>query len=172
MLDDFYTTVAQASFTLLALWWVLLQIRHDEWMEDQAYRRSVYDVSLYFLLPGMMSLASLLAVQETSIWRVSFALFGVVGFAESLWLFARRGTLRTAAALFRAADVLSLLLYALAFLVAVWKELPQELGLGLRPLEVEGLVVTTLLLLGVTLAAAIFVRTGPHLAKSGEPRGR
>jgi hypothetical protein len=50
--------VAQASFTLLALWWVLLQIRHDEWFADTAYRRRAYDVSLYFLLPGIMSLGS------------------------------------------------------------------------------------------------------------------
>lgn len=172
MLDDFYTTVAQASFTLLALWWVLLQIRHDEWMEDVAYRRSVYDVSFFFLLPGMMSLASLLAVQETSIWRVSFAVFGLVGLAESVWLFARRGTPRAAGAVFRIGDVVSIALYALAFLVAVWKELPDELGLGLRPLEVEGLVVTTLLLLGVTLAAVIFVSTGPHRARAAEPPSR
>ena len=34
MLDSFYSTLAQASFTLLALWWVLLQIRHDEWIAD------------------------------------------------------------------------------------------------------------------------------------------
>src|SRR5688572_12185224 len=60
MLESFYSTVAQASFTLLGLWWVLLQIRHDEWIGDAPYRQSVYDISFYFLLLGMMSLASLL----------------------------------------------------------------------------------------------------------------
>jgi hypothetical protein len=169
MLDTFYTTVAQASFTLLALWWVLLQIRHDEWFVDAPYRRSVYDVSLYFLLPGMMSLASLLAVQETSIWRASFAVFGIVGAIESAFLMARRGPMRAARPLMRAGDVLSLLLYGLVALVALWKELPAELGIDLRPLEVEGLLVAALLLLGITLAAAIFVSTGPHVARADEP---
>jgi hypothetical protein len=169
MLDTFYTTVAQASFTLLALWWVLLQIRHDEWISDAPYRRSVYDVSLYFLLPGMMSLASLLAVQETSIWRWSFAVFGIVGAVESVLLIARRGALRAAGPLVRTADVLSVLLYGLAAVVAIWEDLPEELGIGLRPLELEGLFVAALLLLGVTLAAAIFVSTGPHVARPDEP---
>jgi hypothetical protein len=169
MLDTFYTTVAQASFTLLALWWVLLQIRHDEWINDAPYRRSVYDVSLYFLLPGMMSLASLLAVEDTWVWRASFVVFGTIGAVESVLLMARRGTLRGARPLVRAADLLSVLLYGLVALVAIWEELPGELGIDLEALQVEGLFVAALLLLGVTLAAAIFVSTGPHAGRRDEP---
>ena len=170
MLDTFYTTVAQASFTLLALWWVLLQIRHDEWIRDAPYRRSVYDVSLYFLLPGMMSLASLLAVNDTWVWRASFIVFGSVGIVESLLLMARRGKLRAAGALVRAADLVSVALYGLVVLVAIWEELPDELGIDLKPLQVEGLFVTGLLLLGVTLAAMLFVSTGPQAARDDAPR--
>jgi hypothetical protein len=169
MLDSFYTTVAQASFTLLALWWVLLQIRHDEWFGDAAYRRSIYDVSLYFLLPGMMSLASLLAVETNWIWRASFAVFGAIGLAESVLLIARRGELRAAASLVRAADLVSVLLYGLVVLVAIWEKLPEDLGIEMRPLEMEGLLVSGLLLLGITLAATIFVSTGPHIAGRNEP---
>jgi hypothetical protein len=110
MLDQFYATVAQASFTLLALYWVLLQLRHDEWFGDHAYRRSAYDVSLYFLLPGMMSLLSLLAVEEPRIWRVSFVVFGVVGALESVFVMLRRGRLQTADLLVRLADVVSIAL--------------------------------------------------------------
>jgi hypothetical protein len=169
MLESFYATVAQASFTLLALWWVLLQIRHDEWIADASYRRSVYDVSLYFLLPGMMSLGSLIAIQEASIWRVSFAVFGCVGVAESVLLRARPGALRAAMPLVRAADLLSALLYGLVALVAIWESLPDELGIGLQPLELEGLFIAALLLLGITLAALVFASTGPHVARSDEP---
>ena len=164
MLDQFYTTVAQASFTLLALWWVLLQIRHDEWFGDSAYRRSVYDVSFYFLLPGMMSLASLLAVQNADIWRVSFAVFGVIGLVESVMLMARRGTLRSARPLVRTADLLSVVLYALTVIVAVWDDVTNELDIGLRPLELEGIFVTALLMIGITLAGTIFISTGPGAA--------
>jgi hypothetical protein len=166
VLESFYTTVAQASFTLLALWWVLLQIRHDEWIHDLAYRRSIYDVSLYFLLPGMMSLASLLAVEEATIWRASFAVFGIIGAVESAWFIAGRGRMRTAAPFVRVTDVLSVALYALVALVAVWETLPDDLGIGLRPLELEGLLVTGLLFIGITLAGVIFISTGPHTQRS------
>ena len=169
MLESFYTTVAQASFTLLALWWVLLQIRHDEWINDVAYRRSIYDVSLYFLLPGMMSLGSLLAVQEAWIWRANFAVFGTIGAVESAWLIGGRGRMRTAAPFVRMTDVLSVALYGLVALVAVWENLPDDLGIGLRSLELEGFLVGGLLLIGITLAAVIFVSSGPHTQGANRP---
>jgi hypothetical protein len=53
--------------------------------------------------------------------------------------------------------------------VAIWLGLPEKLGLDLRPLEAEGLLIATLLLLGVALAAAIFVSTGPHLERADDP---
>lgn len=55
MFDSFYSTVAQASFTLLGLWWVVLQIRYGPWMRNPGVRRAVYDISLYFLLPSERS---------------------------------------------------------------------------------------------------------------------
>ena len=161
-MDQFYSTVAQTSFTLLALYWVLLQLRHDEWFGNPAYRRSAYDVSLYFLLPGMMSLLSLLAVSEPNVWRVSFVLFGTIGVVESVLVMSRRGELGAGDRLVRVADVASIALYALAILIALWRELPDKLGLDLRPLEVEGIVLAALLGLGVVLGAAMFVSTGPQ----------
>jgi hypothetical protein len=161
-LESFYATVAQSSFTLLALWWVLLQIRHDEWFGDAPYRRSVYDVSLYFLLPGMMSLGSLLAIEEAWIWRASFALFGTVGAVWSALLIQRRGSLGRAAPLVRVTDVLSVVVYSLVVVVALWEDLPEELGIGLSSLELEGAFVALLLVLGISLAAGIFVSAGPR----------
>jgi hypothetical protein len=168
VLENFYSTVAQASFTLLGLWWVLLQIRHDEWIADAPYRQSVYDISFYFLLLGMMSLASLLAVRETEIWRVSFAIFGIIGAIESALVIARRRSFRPGP-LVRVADWVSLLLYGLAALVAAWTDLPAELGIDLEALEVEGILVAALMLLGVTLAAGLFVTTGPGVERPRQP---
>ena len=168
MLDSFYTTAAQACFTLLALWWVLLQIRHDAWIADVAYRRTVYDVSFYFLLPGMMSLGSLLAVQQSSVWRASFALLGAVGIIESLILIAGRREMRGRGMLVESADWLSLVLYSLVVAVALWTGLPDDLGLGLQPLELEGILLAGLIFLGIALAAALFVTTGPHVHRADE----
>ena len=170
MLEGFYTTVAQASFTLLGLWWVLLQIRHDAWFADAAYRRTVYDVSMYFLLPAMMGLASLLATGQPSIWRVSFALLGAVGVLESVLSIAGQRSLHSRGALFTGADWLSLAIYALVVTVAVWEGLPALLGL--RALELEGILVTALIFVGVTLAAAMFVTTGPHVPRRDDPPPR
>lgn len=172
MLDAFYTTVAQASFTLLALWWVLLQIRHDQWMTDPYYRQGVYDISFYFLLAGMMSLTSLLAGDDTSVWEVSFAIFGIVGVIESVLVLRRRSGTRVAGPLMLAGDVLSVALYAMVALVAIWPGEPERLGIDLEPLKVEGILVAALILLGVVLASAIFMTTGPEDARAQERTSR
>jgi hypothetical protein len=127
----------------------------------------VYDVSLYFLLPGMMSLGSLLAVEEAWIWRANFALFGAIGLVWSILLIARRGRMQEAQSIVRAADLASVVLYGLVILVAVWETLPDDLGIDLKPLEAEGFFVTALLMIGITLAATIFVSTGPGASARG-----
>ena len=45
--QTFYTTVGSISFTLLGLWWVVVQSR-DAWRTDPARRRMAYAVSLHF----------------------------------------------------------------------------------------------------------------------------
>lgn len=171
MAQDFYATVAQASFTLLGLWWVLLQIRHDVWFGDVDLRRAAYDVSLYFLLPGMMGLGSLLAVQQPTVWRVVFAALGIVGVVESALVVAGLRVLRGRAPLVAVADWASLVVYALIVAVALRTRLPQDLGLGLRPLEAEGVLVGCLLLLGISLGGALFVTTGPGAEPGAERPG-
>jgi hypothetical protein len=166
MAQDFYATVAQASFTLLGLWWVLLQIRHDAWFADVDYRRAVYDISLYFLLPGMMGLGALLAAQEPAIWRGVFAVLGAVGVVESVLVVGGMRVLRARAVLVAVADWASLVAYALIVVVALSPQLPRNAGLGLRPLEATGILVALLLLLGIALAGVLFVTTGP----GAEPR--
>ena len=171
MLESFYTTVAQAAFTLLGLWWILVELRHDTWFREAAYRRTVYDVSCYFLFPAMMSLGALLAVQEPDVWRVSFVIMGILGLAESALVFAgdRRGE-RHNRALVAAADVVSLGIYGLIVVFALFTGLPDDIGLGLRALEVEGILVGTLLFLGVALAAAMFVTTPAATARDAAIR--
>ena len=34
MLQTFYSTTAQVSFTLLGLWWVVVQFKFDAWADD------------------------------------------------------------------------------------------------------------------------------------------
>jgi hypothetical protein len=161
MAQDFYATVAQVSFTLLGLWWVLLQIHYEAWFANVDYRRAVYDISLYFLLPGMMGLGAPLAAQQPAIWRGVFAVLGAVGVVESAFVVGGMRVLRARAAPVALADWASLVAYALIVVVALAPGLPRDVGLGLRRLEAEGILVALLLLLGIALACVLFVTTAP-----------
>jgi hypothetical protein len=109
----------------------------------------------------MMSLAALIAPGEEGLWRTGFIALGVVGAAESLMLAGKHAP-PGRDAVWLGADLLSVVLYALAALQGAWIGLPDDLGLGLRPLEVEGILVSLLLLLGVGLAGALFVTSAPR----------
>lgn len=157
VLKDFYATTAQASFTVLSVWWVILGLFQQQWLRDARQRLAVYDISLYFLLPGMMSLVSLLAVEVPEFWRVAFAAAGIVGAVESAVLPIRRRPHGSSRALLHVADWLSFGLYALIALVAIWPDSVAKAGIGLLPLEVEGSLIAGLLVLGFTLIWTMFV---------------
>ncbi|MGZ4393664.1 MAG: hypothetical protein ACXVRK_16350 [Gaiellaceae bacterium] len=158
MFQSFYSTVAQASFTLLGLWWVVLQIRYGPWMRDRRVRRAVYDISLYFLLPGMMSLMALLAADVSTIWRVSFATAGVVGTLEAILSIAGNRGHDSPSQIVDLGNWLSLVLYPAVAAIAIRRTIPHGIGIDLRPLEAEGILIGLLLALGVLLGAALFVK--------------
>src|SRR5215210_5466194 len=93
MLDTFYSTTAAIAFTLLGLWWVIVEFKHQEWMKNPSYRRLSYNISLYFILPGTMSLMSLLSTEAKFLWRIAFSTAGLLGLVETIYvLVATRGT--------------------------------------------------------------------------------
>jgi len=121
-------------------------------------RRAVYDISLYFLLPGMMSLFALLAADVSEIWRISFAVAGVVGALESaLSILHTRGH-DSPSRIIDLGNWVSLLLYPAVAAVAIRRTIPVEIGIQLSPLAAEGILVGLLLGLGVFLGAALFVK--------------
>jgi hypothetical protein len=170
-LKDFYATAAQACFTVLSVWWVILSLNFKEWVRDPHRRLMVYDVSLYFLLPGLMSLVSLLAIGVPEIWRVAFALAGIIGAIESVVLPIRRAPHGRAGAPVRAADWLSFVLFSLIALVAAAPSLVETVGIGLRPLELEGALISGILVIGFSLAWLMFVTaaTGEEQAADETP---
>jgi hypothetical protein len=169
MAQDFYATVAQVSFTLLGLWWVLLQIRYEAWFANVDYRRAVYDISLYFLLPGMMGLGALLAAQQPAIWRGVFAVLGAVGVVESAFVVGGMRVLRARAAPVALADWASLRGVRAHRGGRPCARAARDVGLGLRPLEAEGILVALLLLLGIALACVLFVTTAPEAKPPARP---
>lgn len=87
-LNDFYQAFSPACFALLGLWLVAVQLRINEWRNDPERKRRAYAVALSFVLPGMMSVFSLIDENTSTFWRASFA---TVAFGGALIIFAIRG---------------------------------------------------------------------------------
>ena len=157
--EVFYQTVAQLAFTLLGLWWLVLQTKYNEWIHSQTRRRMATNITLYFLLPGSMSLLALLATTSRLLWQVAFILAALIGAVATVFF------LRAAHAsqwrnpwslrIVTAASSLGLALYALVIVVALLPDLFR--AMGTTPLTVAGVAVTLLVIVGVTLAWTYFI---------------
>jgi hypothetical protein len=140
-LTAFYATVSGVGFTLLGLWWIVVD-KHPEWFERRDTALMAYVISLQFIIPATASLLSLVAAELPGLWRTVFAVLGLVGIAGAV-LVARvvRGTPGVSAA----ALLSALPVYVAMVIVAV---LP-PLDLGLTPLQLEALLVALMLVLGL-----------------------
>jgi hypothetical protein len=159
MVGELYKAVAQSAFALLGLWWVVVQFRHGEWIPERGARRGAYGVSLHFLIPAIISLMALAAPGHSAVWRIAFGTAGVLGLAEAVRRMAARVPVKPRGA--SIALVVLAFTYVLVALVAIDTSLPKDVGVRLRPLEVEGLLVSILLLAGVNLAWLAFTEPAP-----------
>jgi len=148
-MDTFYQTVSTFCFTLLGLWWGVLQLRHDEWTNDPLRRRLAHSVYLSFLIPGVMSLGSQIAADARWVWQLVFLVAAVFGVISTLF-FIRAFAAHAAPGLMRHARWLVLVLYVLSAVFAWFPEWAAPLGL--KPLQVEGIVLSLLVFLGVNFA--------------------
>jgi uncharacterized membrane protein len=160
--ETFYSAVGGISFTLLGLWLVVVAT-HREWQQLEARRLLAYAVSLHFLLPGMMSLLSLVAPDEPLIWRGVFALAGLAGIAGVV-LFRRAvvedlGTPRLVVVV----EWVVLPIYIVITILALAPTIPASLGMTLKPIQVEAILVSLLIFFGAQAAWILMVeptRTG------------
>jgi hypothetical protein len=148
-IDEFYRSVATVSFTLMGLWWVVVNARYKEGEGDMRRRRHAYGIVLFFLLPGLMSLISSIDSELTTLWRVAFGICGAVVILE-LVLFLLAGGAPTPAAM--VLRVGGLVVYVLIVAFAIRPELSADLSLGLDPREAEAVLLGLLLLVGANLA--------------------
>lgn len=155
-IQTFYTTVSSISFTLLGLWWVVVQ-SHDEWRANPARRRMAYAVSLHFLLPGAMSVLSLVAPDVALMWRVTFGAAGILGIIGAITVLRTLREEYDAPRLVRVIEWIAIPAYAIVTIVAFAPELVGNLGLGLTPLQVEGFTLAVLVFLGVQMAWILMV---------------
>jgi hypothetical protein len=151
----FYATTSAVSFTLLGFWWVVVQFRHDEMTRDPGRRRLAFVVSLHFILPGLMSLGALLTADDVLVWRLTFGLAGIAGMIAVL--IAARGISEPTGAIAAIGRLewIAFPLYIILTVVAFRPELIREYT-ALEPLQVEGVVMTLLVALGIVFAWALF----------------
>jgi hypothetical protein len=153
--ETFYATASALCFTLLGFWWIVVQFRHREFTRSRGARRMAFVVSLHFILPGLVSLAALLAFDATYLWRIAFGLAGVTGLA-AVGIGARSVAEPAGAmVLIRNGEWVTAPLYAALTLVALFPEALRS-ATGLEPLQVEGLILVAILLLGLVFAWALF----------------
>lgn len=169
MLKDFYVAFAPVSFTLLGLWLIVVQTRHADWRREPALRRRAYGVSLHFALPGLMSLLSLVDPNSTSLWRAGFAAVATAGVGVFAALGARRAA-RGEAALYATAIVF----YALVALVAIAPGLVGDVGIELRAIRLEAILLSLVVFIGVNVVwLLMFDEAAPSEATgAGRATGR
>jgi hypothetical protein len=165
----FYAVTGGVSFTLLGLWLLVVTSRRD-WQQKRARRLLAYTVSLHFLLPGMMSILSMVAPDEPLVWRSVFTISSVCG-AIAAVLYRR--------ALVEEYDVPRLAMvvgwvvlpvYLLITLLALVPTIPADLGLSLKGIQVEAILVSLVLFLGVQAAWILLVEP-PRGPSEGDERG-
>lgn len=81
MLSDFYASFSATCFVVLSLWLVVVQSRWEEWRHDDDSVRQAYGVGLYFSLPGIMTLISLVDATNPVLWRTSYSVAALTGVA-------------------------------------------------------------------------------------------
>jgi hypothetical protein len=151
--NTFYAATSALCFTLLGFWWVVVQFRHAEMTGTVTARRFAFLVSLYFLLPGLISLAAIIAAGGI-LWRFTFGAAGIAGIL-AVFVATRHtsatGTIRTLARW----SWVAIPLYAILTIIAVAPDIARN-GLKLEPLQVEGLVLVALMFVGIMFAWLLF----------------
>lgn len=161
-LAAFYSLMAITCFTLVGLWWTVVE-RHPEWKSDRLRRRLAGGVYLSFLLPGLMSTFAQVDAGNPLIWRFSFAAAAVAGLVSTVRLVRldtsdHRGP-------FRRQRWLVGLLYCLVLVLGVAPEVAGTVGL--TGLQAVSLALIGLIILGHGLAWEFMME--PEAAEAASP---
>jgi hypothetical protein len=155
--ETFYETLALAAFALLGLWWVVVAERRLEWAALPFRRRQAYSVSLYFTLTGIMSLVSLISASHPVLWRLAFGIAGALGAIEIVLSLIHANAEPTRERRIQGLLALTLTLYVIIAAVAIHPSLAPDVGIHLKPLETEGIVVSLLFFVGINYAWLLFM---------------
>jgi hypothetical protein len=154
--STFYALFSATCFTLVGLWWNVVQSR-PAWMRDPELRRAVGGVYLAFLLPAMMGLFAQVGTADTPmIWRGSFVLVSVIGALSTLSLLARSQDRGPSAVLSRVATVV---LYLAVAAIGVAPEIASVVDL--EPIQAGALMLILLVAMGHAIAWRFMTENPP-----------
>jgi hypothetical protein len=147
--ETFYDAATAVSFTLLGLWWVVVQLKYQGGTGDPRRRRHAYGVALFFLVPGIISLVSTVNTGLGALWRLAFGIAAGVGLLEIVLNLASEGARTRAASLLR---VVGAILYVLIIVVAAAPGVVEDVGIDLNARETEAILLALVLVVGVNIA--------------------
>lgn len=142
-LSTFYALVSATCFTLVGLWWTVVE-RRPQWKADPARRRQAGGVYLSFLLPGLMSLLAQVSPDNPLVWRVSFGAAALVGLWSSMGLVRAERSVATLGP-FRRNRWAVAVTYLLVLVLGAVPELARSMGLA--PLQVGSFLLVLLVML-------------------------
>jgi hypothetical protein len=164
--ERFYETLALAAFALLGLWWVSSPSGVANGLCCHRRRRA-YSVSLYFTLTGIMSLVPLISASHPALWRLAFGIAGVIGAAEVVLSLIRASSEPRRERRAQQLLAVTLPLYIIIVAIAIHPSLASDIGIHLKPLETEAIVVSLLLFLGINYGWLLFMEP-PHSLDESE----
>ena len=166
----FYGVVAATNFTLLGLWWVAVKDRDDLTGRDGRGSNMAYLVSLQFVVAAAVSLFAQVAPEITAVWRTGFSIAGLIGAIGIAMLAVQFRTHTDAKVMPWVLGGAGVPLYVLVFVVALFPDVVGAMNLSLSPIEVEGLLLSIIVVLGVQEAWFVSM-TPPRVSAADERTG-
>jgi len=147
-INTFYAVTAATCFTLVGLWWSVVK-DHPEWMKDEATKRLAGGVYASFLIPALMSMGAQVGGEGSIIWQLVFVIAGGVGIRNTTQLIQKTKSAEANGPFSKNRWALPLL-YGIVIVFAI---APGLAGIvGLKALQVEGLLLCILVLIAHMLA--------------------
>ena len=142
-INTFYAVTAATCFTLVGLWWSVVKDK-PQWFEDETMRRLAGGVYASFLIPALMSMGAQVSGENTIIWNLVFVVAGAVGIRYSTQLIQKTRSAEAHGPFSKNRWAIPVL-YGIILFFAIF---PGLAGIvGLRALQVEGLLLCILILI-------------------------
>lgn len=146
--NTFYAVTSATCFALVGLWWTVVKDR-PQWFKDETMKRMAGGVYASFLIPALMSMGAQVGGDNSFVWQLVFVLAAGVGVYFSARLIGTAKRSNPAGAYGKNGWIVPVI-YALVLFFALFPGF--AFFLGLQPLQLEGLLLTVLILAGNMLA--------------------